>query len=399
MTSQDFSDIPLPTEELTETEIKDARSSLRLLADAMPQLVWSTRPDGFHDYFNQKWYEFTGAALEQSEGAGWSQLLHPDDLPRTIDRWQLALQTGEPYEIEYRFKRASDGAYRWFLARALPIKDAAGRTLRWFGTCTDIDDQKRAELEMVRLTERERHIADALQGMVQPTMPDTIPGLDLASFYRVALQEANVGGDFYDVFALEKGCYALIVGDLSGKGLAAAAQVGTLRNMLRFALYTGNTLAEAVTRLNNVLIANDLLSGFATLVVAAFDLPMKSLTYVSCGQEPGLLRRSAGGDVSELPPTGPVIGMNEAASYQEHVIPLAPGDTFALYTDGLTEAGPNRRELLGVSGLAALLHETGGTSRKILDYVVAGAEAYAGGVFHDDVCMLVGTVIRSNGNV
>ena len=217
---------------------------------------------------------------------------------------------------------------------------------------------------MVRLTERERHIADVLQGMVQPTIPDTIPGLDLTSFYRVALQEANVGGDFYDVFALEKGCYALIVGDLSGKGLAAAVQVGTLRNMLRFALHTGNTLAEAVTRLNNVLIANDLLSGFATLVVAAFDLPMKTLTYVSCGQEPGLLRRSVRGGVSELPPTGPVIGMNEAASYQEHVVSLAPGDTFALYTDGLTEAGPNRRELLGVSGLAALLQQTGGTSQE-----------------------------------
>ena len=229
---------------------------------------------------------------------------------------------------------------------------------------------------------------------MQPPLPTSIPGLDLASFYRAALNEASVGGDFSDVFALEKGCHALIVGDLSGKGLAAAAQVATLRNMLRYALYTGRTIAEAITRLNYVLTVNELLTGFATLVVAAFDLPMRTLTYVSCGQEPALLRRSAGGDVDELPPTGPVLGMNESAVYQEQVITLAPGDTFALYTDGLTEAGPNRRELLGVSGLAALLQHANGTAHQVMGRVVSGAEAFAGGVFHDDVCLLVGCVRR-----
>ncbi len=383
---------------LSQDTLTETPGSLRLLADALPQLVWSTRPDGFHDYFNQRWYDYTGTTPQQTQGEGWAALLHPDDVPRTQDRWQRALQTGEPYEMEYRFKRASDGAYRWFLARALPIKDDAGRVTRWFGTCTDIDDQKQAEMELARLSERERRIADALQGAVQPSLPESIPGLDLNWFYRPALAEANVGGDFCDIFALEKGCHALIVGDLSGKGLAAAAQVATIRNMLRYALYTGQTIAEAITHLNNILITNDLLSGFATLVVAAFDLPMKTLTYVSCGQEPGLLRRSAGGVVDELPPTGPVLGMNEAAVYQEHVIRLAPGDAFALYTDGLTEAGPNRRELLGVSGVASLFGPHDGSARQIVRQVIAGAEAYAGGVFHDDVCLLVGIVRRGNGD-
>ena len=399
MSRQEPSHPSTPGPASAAADLTDAQSSLRLLADAMPQLVWSTRPDGFHDYFNQRWYDFTGSTLEQTQGEGWSHLLHPDDLLRTQDRWQRALLTGEPYEIEYRFRRASDGAYRWFLARALPIKDAEGRIVRWFGTCTDIDDQKQAELELARLSARARHIAEMLQGAVQPTLPDGMPGLNLASFYRAALNEASVGGDFSDVFALEKGCYALIVGDLSGKGLAAAAQVATVRNMLRYALYTGQTIAEAITRLNNILIANDLLTGFATLVVAAFDLPMKTLTYVSCGQEPGLLRRSVGGGVDELPPTGPVLGMNEAAVYQEHVVPLAPGDTFALYTDGLTEAGPHRRELLGVSGVSSLLQQTEGTAQDIVRQIVVGAEAFAGGAFHDDVCLLVGVVRRGNGDI
>ena len=182
--------------------LADSPEGLSVLADMMPQLVWSTRPDGYHDYYNRRWYDYTGTTREQTEGAGWSTLLHPDDLERSIARWQLALDTGEPYEIEYRLRRASDGIYRWFLGRAEPIRDGAGAITRWFGTCTDIDDQKRAELDLAEVSRRERTIAEALQGTVQPTLPEGVPGLDLASYYRAALHEANVGGDFSDVFPL-----------------------------------------------------------------------------------------------------------------------------------------------------------------------------------------------------
>lgn len=370
---------------------------LGLLADAMPQLVWSTGPDGLHDYHNQQWYDYTGTTSAQARGEGWAHLLHPDDRQQAVDRWTLALRTGEPYEIEFRLRRASDGAFRWFLGRALPIKDEQGHIARWFGTCTDIHDQKQAQLDMARVSERERHIAEALQGTVQPILPDGIPGLDLASFYRAALNEANVGGDFSDVFPIEKGCHALVVGDLSGKGLAAAVQVSMVRNMLRHSIYTWPSIAEAITRLNTILITHNLLEGFATLVVVAFDLGMKTLTYVSCGQEPALLRRTADGDVQELPPTGPILGATEAAKYQEQVIPIRPGDAFALYTDGLTEAGPSRSKLLGVAGVASLLRDGAGNARSVVTRIVEGAGAYAQGVFHDDVCLLVG-VVEGNGH-
>ena len=365
-------------------------NDLHLLADALPQIVWTAQPDGSVDYYTRRWYEYTGMTLEQTRGWGGQPVIHPDDLPACLERWTHSVRSGDPYEVEYRFRRAEDGAYRWHLGRALPVKGAQGNVARWFGTCTDIDDQKRAELELARLRERERHIAEVLQGAVQPVVTGGIPGLDMDWFYLPALEEAGVGGDFADAFALEKGCHALIVGDLSGKGLAAASQVATVRNMLRFALLTGHTIAEAITRLNYILIANDLLEGFATLVVAAFDLPMQTLTYVSCGQEPALLRRKADGDVDELPPTGPVLGMSESAVYQEHVIPLAPGDAFALYTDGLTEAGPDRRNMLGLNGLATIFQQGHGTATQIKDQVISGVSEYAGGVFRDDVCLLVG---------
>lgn len=382
--------------------IADANASadiqlLRVLADAMPQLVWSAQADGFHDYFNQPWYDYTGTTPAQTEGEGWSELLHPEDVARTRARWGHSLGTGAPYETEYRFKRASDGAYRWFLARANPVRDEQGTIVRWFGTCTDIDDQKRAAIALAEVSRRERAIAEALQGTVQPELPDGIPGLDLASFYKPALNEASVGGDFSDVFALDKNCTALVVGDLSGKGLAAAAQVAIVRNMLRYAIYTDDTLADSITALNRILVANNLLSGFLTLTVVTFDLGMKTLTYVSCGQEPVLIRRTADGVVNELAPTGPVLGVSDTARYQQNTLTLTAGDAFALYTDGLTEAGLDRRHMLGVDGLAEFIKPPASGAQEIVSRIISGVDAFSGGVFRDDVCLLVG-VVQSGGS-
>lgn len=250
----------------------------------------------------------------------------------------------------------------------------------------------RTAVEMAHFHQREHNIAETLQGALLPAIPEGIPGLDIASYYRAALSEASVGGDFADVFALEKGCYALVVGDLSGKGLAAASQVATVRNMLRFALYTGSTIAEAVTRLNNVLMTNNLLTGFATLVVVTYDVGMRTVTHVSCGHEPALLRRRANGDVEELPPTGPILGAYESAQYEEQVIPLEVGDAFVLYTDGLTESGPSRREMMGVAGLAALMRDGSDNAGALVAHLMAGVEAHARGVLTDDVCLLAGIV-------
>lgn len=133
-------------EALAEAEINAAR--FRALADAMPQIVWTANPDGWLDYYNQRWFDYTGMTLAQTEGWGWQPVLHPDDVQRCIDVWSAAVESGEPYEIEYRFKRASDGVYRWHLGRALPVRDALGQIVKWFGTCTDIDDQKRLADEL-----------------------------------------------------------------------------------------------------------------------------------------------------------------------------------------------------------------------------------------------------------
>jgi len=254
--------------------------------------------------------------------------------------------------------------------------------------------QIRAAVEAARHFQREQNIALSLQEALQPALPRRVAGMDLAFFYKSALQESSVGGDFADVFTLDKGCTALVVGDLSGKGLAAAAQVATVRNMLRSVIYMEPTLAEAVTRLNGVITRQGLLTGFVTLFVACYDAGERALRYVSCGHEPGLVRRAATGRVEELAPTGPIFGADEGVRYEEATVSLHPGDMLLLYTDGLTEAGPSRREFLGVAGMARLLETSSAQdASSLVAEIITGVRAYAQDVLRDDACLLAGTVL------
>ena len=127
-----------------QSRLQEAKQRYHDLANAMPLIVWTAQPDGAVYHYNQRWFEYTGMTIVETKGWGWQLVLHPEDLQRCLDAWGKALRTGEPYEIEYRFKRA-DGKYRWHLGRALPRRDAGGKIFLWVGTCTDIDEQKRVE--------------------------------------------------------------------------------------------------------------------------------------------------------------------------------------------------------------------------------------------------------------
>ncbi len=139
----------------------------KFLADSIPQIVWTSRPDGYLDYYNQHWIEYTGMTIEETQGWGWEPVLHPDDLQQCIDVWTESITTGKPYEIEYRFKRASDGIYRWHLGRAHPMRNDQGEIVKWFGSCTDIDAYKRAldlENKIGQFEDFNRIVAHNLRG-------------------------------------------------------------------------------------------------------------------------------------------------------------------------------------------------------------------------------------------
>ncbi|GLV24393.1 sensor histidine kinase [Sphingobium sp. Cam5-1] len=162
-------------QDIIAQQVKDAEAVaesdrlFRTLADTMPQMVWSTLPDGYHDYYNARWYEYTGAAEHSTDGDGWNGNFHPDDRERAWKCWRHSLKTGEPYEIEYRLLHHS-GEYRWTLGRALPIRDDEGRITRWIGTCTEIHEQKlmMEEREIIahELSHRIKNIFSVIAGLI-----------------------------------------------------------------------------------------------------------------------------------------------------------------------------------------------------------------------------------------
>ena len=127
-----------------EAELRKSEQEFRTLAETVPQMVWATRSDGWAIYFNPQWVDYTGLTREESYGHGWSVPFLPDDRQRAWEAWQRATQQDQPYSQECRLRRA-DGVYRWWLIRGQPMRSASGEILKWFGTCTDIEEIKQAE--------------------------------------------------------------------------------------------------------------------------------------------------------------------------------------------------------------------------------------------------------------
>jgi PAS domain S-box-containing protein len=151
-----FKDITEFTKQIA-AQIQENEKQFEYIANFMPVMVWTTTPDGLHDWFSQRWYDYTGLTEEQSLGEGWRLPFHPDDMGATKHRWFHSLKTGDEYNTEYRCQRF-DGEWRWMLGRALPFFDDDGNIVKWFGTCTDIHDSVIARQEARRTREQLRQV-------------------------------------------------------------------------------------------------------------------------------------------------------------------------------------------------------------------------------------------------
>ncbi|AMR31580.1 hypothetical protein A0256_09160 [Mucilaginibacter sp. PAMC 26640] len=146
--------------------IEDIRE-YKFLADSIPEIIWTSNPDGSIDYYNRYWFDYTGLTFEETREFGWPIVLHPDDIDKNRQKWHHCMATGEGYESELRFRRKSDGTYRWHRSRALPMRNDEGRIVKWFGSCTDIDEYKRAldlENRISQFEDFNRIIAHNLRG-------------------------------------------------------------------------------------------------------------------------------------------------------------------------------------------------------------------------------------------
>lgn len=173
---------------IARAKLVASEAEFRTFAQAMPNQVWASQPDGLLDWFNERVYDYGGFGAGELDGNGWVAMVHPDDLPFAIERWSAALASRENYETEFRLRRA-DGAYRWHLARAVPIHAADGAPARWIGTNTDIEDQKTASAALAALNATlERRVAEqtAERDRLWQTSQDLIVVVDTAGMIRAA---------------------------------------------------------------------------------------------------------------------------------------------------------------------------------------------------------------------
>lgn len=308
---------------------EERENEFRALGEAVPQILWTAGPTGDIDWYNRGWYDYTGQTPEEAAGWGWQAVHHPDDFPEVMRRWPESVATGQPFEMEFRL-RGQDGAYRWFLTRGRPYRDGAGRIARWFGTNTDIDDQKRA-------AERSQRIAQTLQEIF---LPEELPQRDDVQFdaiYMPAESDALIGGDWYDSLTLPDGRLIVSIGDVAGHGLSAAVDAGRLRQIIVSEALNSDDPAIILQKADRLLRIQT--ETIATALVALYDPRSATLTYASAGHPPPILvvpgqpaRILAGGGAPLG--TGFVHGSHESQTHVESV----PHDSLvAFYTDGVVE--------------------------------------------------------------
>ena len=149
-----------------EEALQKSERNLAAIINTIPTTAWTTRPDGYCDFLNQGWLDYTGMTAEQAQGWGWAEAIHPDDRKKLVQEWQSCLASGTQVDTEARIRRSFDGSYRWFLIRANPLRDESGNIIRWYGTCTDIEDRKRGEEDLRAKEMSWRQIVDNIPGLV-----------------------------------------------------------------------------------------------------------------------------------------------------------------------------------------------------------------------------------------
>ena len=140
-------------------QLQRQEAKLRGVVETIPAMTWTARPDGTVDFVNRHYREYTSLTAQDAADSGWQGAVYPEDLERHVEKWSASLATGQPFENEVRYRRAADGQYRWFLTRAVPLRDGRGKILKWYGISTDIEERKRAEQERERSRQLESELA------------------------------------------------------------------------------------------------------------------------------------------------------------------------------------------------------------------------------------------------
>jgi PAS domain S-box-containing protein len=366
---------------LMEDALRESEATFRDLADTAPVMIWTTDERGLVTFVNAGWLRYTGTTLEEELGPSWSLGVHPDDAPRVISSWNEKLAAREPWELEYRL-RGKDGDYRWIVDRGVP-RYVGDRYVGYVGTAIDIHERKLFEAQLHEVYEREHTIAETLQRSLLPERLPRIEGLEIAARYLPAGHGAAVGGDWYDALERADGRVALVVGDVVGHGLRAAAIMGQLRNAFRAYGLAEVSPAEVMARVNRLVMSGED-DAMATALYLVLDRETGDVSFASAGHPPPLVLSSDGATFLEGGRSVPV-GAAEPGIFREATAVLPPGASLLLYTDGLVE----RRGAPLEDGLGELADAAGrgdGGLEGLCDSVLAGVLGQQ--VPTDDVALL-----------
>ena len=301
--------------------------AFRTLAESIPVIIWSADASGWVDWYNSRWYEYTGQTYEEATGWGWQAMHHPDDFQRVMEAWPHSIATGKPFEMEFRL-RGRDGAFRWFLTRIDPDRDEQGNVVRWYGSNVDIQAQKET-------LEQSKRVAETLQAVF---LPDSLPQTSRVRFdaiYVAAERDALIGGDWYDAAELPDGRFLISIGDVTGHGLNASVIAGTLRQAITSFALMNRSAAEILEDANRILRFQHP-EKFATALVGLLDAECTTLSYAGAGHPPPLLAER--GREPRLLPYGDLpLGVRGEIKLRTHEVAISRDAVLAFYTDGLTE--------------------------------------------------------------
>lgn len=311
----------------------------------------------------------------------------PSDFATDVEKAVRYVMDTSESVVWHEVSSAMVGGNRYIDASFLPVKASDGSVLGVGVVLVDMTEQVRMRKDVERNYEREHHIAEVLQTALLGDIPNRTDSLLFETVYHAALEESRVGGDFYDAFLLPSGKVALVIGDVSGKGLNAAVQVALAKYSLRGRTHECESPSKLLEHVNSAMVASTDLEGFVTLFVGVWDCDNRRLIYANGGHAPVLLWKHDERRSEIVPSTGPLVGVVKDAKYQEKEIDLCAGDELLLGTDGLFEVRCGAR-MLDIDDLLELYDDFKRSGRETAEEFINVVSNLCNAQFRDDIAVL-----------
>ncbi len=361
-----------------EEAIRQAKEEWERTFNTVPDLIAILDCQHRVVRMNRAMADRLGVTPDEAVGISCHEAVHGALMPPPFCPHALTCRDGKEHVAEVHEPRLGGD----FIVSTTPLLDGQGQPIGAIHVARDITDRKRAEKaleDQVRL----------LQRALLPSKPPTIEGYSVAYAYIPGYAGVEIGGDFYDVFRTENGKIGLLIGDVTGKGIEAAALAAATRSTVRAFAYETSSPGEALNHTNSVLTGNQITTAqFVTVFVAVLDPATGDVRYASGGHPP-LVLHHASGEVQFLSFGNMPLGVMDSTEYREGEALLEPGAKIILYTDGITEAR-HRGVLFGSEGIAHVLQEYGHLSAsEIVNHTLSAASEWADGQLTDDIAILV----------